>query len=67
MRPRAIAKHVGILPVPSASSMATSALGVIESLLQLSHGGGAVALAFLFPKMKNGGEARAECQNAGSS
>jgi NlpC/P60 family putative phage cell wall peptidase len=66
MKPRAIAKHVGIMTGPDTFLHAYERLGVIEE--PLTHAWRRrIALAFLFPKMKDGGEAKAECHNAGSS
>ena len=66
MRPYAIAKHVGILTGPDTFLHAYERLGVIEE--SLTHAWRRrIALAFLFPKVKDGGEAKAECRNDGSS
>ncbi len=54
MKPRAIAKHVGILTGPDTFLHAYERLGVIEE--SLTHAWRRrVALAFLFPRIKDGG------------
>ena len=54
MKPRAIAKHVGILTGPDTFLHAYERLGVIEESLTRSWRR-RVALAFLFPRIKDGG------------
>ena len=63
MKPRAIAKHVGILTEPGALLHAYERLGVIEE--PLTHAWRRrIAFAFLFPEMKDEGCAIADGRTA---